>query len=205
MNGIAWTHTTTTMEANTDIATLYQTDGRKLFWSARIALSCTVPWTALAGGSAVFGMGLVDSAWITMATGVADAVTSSIGFFHIANNGDITVENRAADVTTSSPILPISATTLAHTSSAFRARDFHDYSIYMTEGALGSTTSRLEYYFDGKFLGTTTYTQAAHANNIWWVPTFELINGTGGDCTMAVASMVVAQPRYHAIHASEWL
>ena len=172
--------------------------GRDIYFGIRAAISCNTTWD----GAVFFGLAASDTGLMTPATGALDSIANCMGV-HIGLTGAINLTKLVSSAAQVSSTFTATANTLKHTSSSFRAQDFHDYFIwihYSTASGASSGTHWMECYLDGKLAASVGPTTSLTLPNLTTsqYPTIEVLNGTAGLVTMAIAEIVTGVVRYVA-------
>ena len=158
---------------------------RDFYWGARIAFSTNTTWD----NALFFGLGSSDTTQLSTTTGLP-AFSNAIGF-NIDNTGAITIGRQVTTTWSSSSAFTKTATNLAHSSSSFRAQDFHDYFFWAhwSQVNTSSAVQTLQAYIDGNFVGerllTTLPTTTATMYN-----SLAVYNGDAANVTLAVSNIV---------------
>ena len=168
---------------------------RDYYIGYRLAFSCDTAWD----GALYFGTGPADAGIMTPATGVLDSIANGVGL-HIGLTGVMSFYKTVGSVPVAS-VLTQTASNFAHTSSSFRARDFHDYFFWVhnTTTAGSTVTGNVaELYIDGNLVASHLNLSNPALNTTSQYPLIEVLNGTAGLVTLAVASVTTGVINYHA-------
>ena len=175
---------------NTTLAT-----GRDYYFGFRMAYSCDTAWD----GALYVGTAPSDTGLMTPATGALDSIVNGVGL-HIGLTGAMNLYKTVSSTPVASTLTQ-TASTFAHTSSSFRARDFHDYFFWVhqtTVAGTGTTGNAIELYIDGKLAASHLNLTCPNLSTTSQYPTIEVLNGTAGLVTLAIASMTTGVINYHA-------
>ena len=190
---------------------------RDIYWGIRCAFSCgTSAWGTANSGKVFMGLAATDVNVMPAATGVITQATMDQGIgFLIGEDGVInlvtteTTGNTITQVAVASPTMATkypdatNGTTISLLNSVnWTAAHFHDYFFHAHWGSADATSasSFVEFYLDGKLLGTISGAgklPSLNATDLY--NTLEIINGatTTGIVDMAITEILNATPRYH--------
>lgn len=172
--------------------------GRDIYWGIRMAISTVTAWDS----KWFVGLAITDTTCMTAGTGAFDGVADAIGF-HMGESGVLRlVSASTATGVTPATLTPTSAT-LAHvgaTSATLTASYFHDlfFHAHWATAAASTADSYVEAYFDGAYAGKVSGVSVLpDITSVSLYNTIEAVNGPANDCTLAVAEILNAVPRYH--------
>lgn len=163
-----------------------------LYWGARIAISTSAAWD----GAISFGIWGSDTTPLSTTTGLP-TVTSGI-MFNFDNTGTLRI-NKAVSASNANTTLAPTATTLAHSSSSYRARDFHDYFFrakWMALGGGAATNQAVEAFLDGKLLGTINGLSLPAIATSTMYNSLAVYNGDAATVTLACTEIINGYQRW---------